>query len=110
MEATRNAIKLDVEQALLAERTTAELVEYYQGGILDKSEQLATLAQKGFEKGATSYLEVLEAQRTLRTIRSDYISAIAAHSKAVAQLEWAANVEMTPDAAPQKASAIEVKR
>ncbi len=94
VESVKNAIKLEVEQAILAERTAAKVVEYYEAGILAKSEQLAAMAQKGYEKGATSYLEVLEAQRTLRTIKTEYISAISNHSSAVAQLEWASNTEI----------------
>lgn len=94
VESVKNAIKLEVEQAILTERTAAKIVEYYEAGILDKSAQLAAMAQKGYEKGATSYLEVLEAQRTLRTIKTEYISAVAEHSSAVAQLEWAANTDI----------------
>lgn len=94
VESVKNAIKLEVEQAILAERTAAKVVEYYEAGILTKSEQLAAMAQKGYEKGATSYLEVLEAQRTLRAIKTEYISAISNHSSAIAQLEWAANTEI----------------
>lgn len=94
LEAQKSAVSLDIEQAMLAVRTAAEVVREYQGGILDKSVQLAAMAQKGYEKGATSYLEVLEAQRTLRSVRTEYISALADHAKAVAQLEWAANVDL----------------
>ncbi|NLN75264.1 MAG: TolC family protein [Armatimonadetes bacterium] len=94
LEAVRNSIKLDIEQAILSEQTTAKVVRQFEGGILDKTTQLAAMAQKGYEKGATSYLEVLEAQRTLQSIKADYISAIADHSSAVAQLEWATNVEI----------------
>jgi cobalt-zinc-cadmium efflux system outer membrane protein len=88
-EATRNAVSLDVEQAIQQVETSSEIVRGYQKGILDKSEQLAQMAQKGYEKGATSYLEVLEAQRTLRAVKTDYLTALANHSKALAQLEWA---------------------
>lgn len=95
LEAARNAVALDVDQSVLAVKTADAVVREYQGGILDKSAQLAAMAQKGYEKGATSYLEVLEAQRTLRGVRTEYYSALAEHAKAVAQLEWAAAVEVT---------------
>jgi outer membrane protein TolC len=47
------------------------------------------MAKKGYEKGANSYLELLEAQRTLRSTKSNYYSALAEYAKALAQLEWA---------------------
>lgn len=89
VEAARNSVSLDVEQAVQRVNTASQVVRDYQGGVLTTSEELATMARKGFEKGASSYLEVLEAQRTLRSVRSDYYSALAEHAKALAQLEWA---------------------
>jgi cobalt-zinc-cadmium efflux system outer membrane protein len=65
------------------------VVREFQSGILTKSEELARMARVGYEKGATGYLEVLEAQRTLRSARTDYYSALADHAKSLAQLEWA---------------------
>ncbi len=90
LEAVRNGVKLDVEQAIQRVNTASRIVREYQGGVLAKSEELAAMACKGYEKGASSYLEVLEAQRTLRSVRSDYYSAMSEHAKAISQLEWAA--------------------
>ena len=89
IEAVRNTVVLQVEQAVRAVETSSNVIREYQDGIIEKSEELATMARKGYEKGATSYLEVLEAQRTVRNTRRDYISALAGYAKAVAQLEWA---------------------
>lgn len=70
-------------------QVTSQIVREYQGGILEQSERLAQLARTGYERGATSYLEVLEAQRTLRSTKTDYISALAKYAEAIARLEWA---------------------
>jgi len=94
LEAVRNGIALEVEQAIQAVESTSLVICGYNAGIIAKTEQLAAMAQKGFEKGATSYLEVLEAQRTLRSIRVEYASALANHAKAVAQLQWASGSEL----------------
>jgi outer membrane protein TolC len=59
-----------VEQAMQQVNTAYSIVREYEGGILEKSEQLAAMARKGYEKGASNYLEVLEAQRTLRSTKS----------------------------------------
>ena len=89
LEVTRNRISLDVEQSARLVEATSQIVREFQGGILEKSEELAQLARTGYEKGATSYLEVLEAQRTLRSTRTAYFSSLVNHSKALVQLEWA---------------------
>jgi len=89
LEATKNEVALEVELAVQRESTASRIVRDYQGEILEKSEELATMARKGYEKGASSYLDVLEAQRTLRSVRSEYYSALAEHAKALTQLDWA---------------------
>lgn len=94
-ESARNQVALEVEQAIQAVSTSQAIVEDYRGGIVSKSEELARLAQKGYERGALSYLEVLEAQRTLRAARADHISALADHVKSIAQIEWAAGVPLS---------------
>lgn len=95
LEAARNEVLLDVEQAVQRASTASQIVREYQGGVVAKSEELAVMARKGYEKGANNYLEVLEAQRTLRSIRSDYYSALAEYAKALAQLEWAAGCSIS---------------
>lgn len=95
MEAVRNNVSLEVEQAIQRVNTASQVVREYQGGVLTTSEELATMARKGFEKGASNYLEALEAQRTLRSVRSSYYTALAEHAKALAQLEWASGCTVT---------------
>jgi len=89
LEAVRSSVSLDVEHSIQLVRTSSQVVREYQGGILEKSEELARMARIGYEKGATGYLEVLEAQRTLRSTRTAYYSALADHAKSIALLEWA---------------------
>ena len=96
LQAVRNSVSLDVEQAFQLVTASSQIVREYQGGIIGKSEQLAQMARTGYEKGATSYLEVLEAQRTLRSTKTAYYSALADHARALAQLEWAAGYSL-PD-------------
>jgi cobalt-zinc-cadmium efflux system outer membrane protein len=95
LEAVRNDVSIDVEQALRQVETSSLVVREYQSGILEKSEELARMARVGYEKGATSYLEVLEAQRTLRSVKTAYYTALADQAKSIAQLEWAAGDDTT---------------
>lgn len=94
VRATRNAVELDVRMALLDVQRLEERIRGYNEGLLSQSERLAELAQKGYKTGATGYLEALEAQRTLRSVKAEYYAALAGHAKALAQLEWAAGIEM----------------
>lgn len=94
LAAVKNTTALNVEQAVQQLQTYSQVVQEYQGGILEKSEQLAQMARIGYERGATSYLEVLEAQRTLRSTRTAYYSALADRAKGIAQLEWATGCDL----------------
>ena len=96
VESVRNAVNLEVDSALREASRTEALIGEYQQGVVSQAEQLARMAQKGFEAGATSYLEVLEAQRTLKAVRTEYYAALADHLKAIAQLEWATGTPVTP--------------
>lgn len=101
LQAVTNQVALDVEQAIQQARTASQVVQEYQGGILEKSERLTQMARTGYEKGATSLLEVLEAQRTLRSTRTGYYSALADQARAIAQLEWAIGCELTDVVIPE---------
>jgi cobalt-zinc-cadmium efflux system outer membrane protein len=87
--AIRNAIALEVQDAVVRVQESDRLVKDYEQGVLTQSQQLADIAQKGYKAGATSYLEVLEANRTLRDVRASYNAALAEMWKAKAELEWA---------------------
>lgn len=89
VEAVVNDIRLDVDSALRDVDLSDKLVRQYEQGVLSQAEQLSEMAQKGYKSGATGYLDVLEAQRTLRNVRAEYYAALADHLKALAQLEWA---------------------
>ncbi|HOM72719.1 MAG TPA: TolC family protein [Armatimonadota bacterium] len=96
LEAEKNRVRLDIAKAQIAVREALETVQDYQAGVLTQSEQLAQMAEKGYKAGATGYLEVLEAQRTLREVKIDYITALADYAKAEAELEWATGANYQP--------------
>jgi cobalt-zinc-cadmium efflux system outer membrane protein len=93
LEAARNGVILQVDQAVRKVNTLAGIVEEFHGGILKNSERLMAMSQKGYENGVLSYLEVLEAQRTLRSVRLEYIQALTDYEKALAELERATGVD-----------------
>ncbi len=110
VEAARNSIALDVDSALREVTRSRALIEEYELGALAQAEQLAEMAQKGYSSGANNYLEVLEAQRTLRAVRTEYYTALADYQKALAQLEWASGADLPVAAAASPRPAEEVAK
>jgi outer membrane protein, heavy metal efflux system len=68
-------ITLDIEMATNRLTTAREVARSYETGILPKAEQMVRAMQSGLESGLTSFLEVLEAQRTLAQLRREFSDA-----------------------------------
>lgn len=96
LEAVRAGVRFDVATALAALHSTDAQVRALQGPALMQAEKLAELAMTGYREGATNYLEVLEARRTLRAVKSEYLAALAEHRKALAQVAWATGADTPP--------------
>jgi cobalt-zinc-cadmium efflux system outer membrane protein len=86
---TRNELGRGVYQHYQDVRTTAELIEVFDKGLLKQAQEALRLAQFSFQQGASSLLEVLDAQRVQRQILLDYAEARHALSVSLARLEQA---------------------
>ena len=86
---TRNELGRAVHQHYQDVRTTGELIEVFDKGLLKQAQEALRLAQFSFQQGASSLLEVLDAQRVQRQTLLDY--ALARHdlSVSLARLEQA---------------------
>lgn len=86
---TRNELGRAVYQHYQDVRTTAELIDVFDKGLLKQAQEALRLAQFSFQQGASSLLEVLDAQRVQRQTLLDY--ALARHdlSVSLARLEQA---------------------
>jgi outer membrane protein TolC len=87
-EATRVA-KLEVETALHALDQARKVVESFETGRIVRAKDLLDMVQTGYDKGASSYLDVLDAQRAYRSELADYARALADYNTALATLERA---------------------
>lgn len=85
-EAVRTA-SLDVETALNNLLQAQKQVESFQTGRLSRAQELLNMAQTGYERGATSYIELLDAQNVYRNEQAEYIRALVAYNTALANLE-----------------------
>jgi hypothetical protein len=76
--ATRSQVRQEVEQALARLRAADAVVRDDQGGVLDGARRLLEASRTGFQAGATSVIAILEAQRTYRSVLTDYTNALTA--------------------------------
>lgn len=86
---TRNELGRAVYQHYQDVRTTAELIDVFDKGLLHQAQEALRLAQFSFQQGASSLLEVLDAQRVQRQILLDYAEARHALSVSLTRLEQA---------------------
>lgn len=70
-------------------RTTAELIEVFDKGLLKQAQEALRIAQFSFQQGASSLLEVFDAQRVQRQILLDYAQARHDLSVSLTRLEQA---------------------
>lgn len=78
-----------VEQALIKLQRSQRAVESYRSGMLPISVDLLRKTQIGYAQGASGYLDVLDAQRTLRQVQTEYLQALIATKTSEAALESA---------------------
>ncbi len=78
-----------VEQALIRLQQQRQTVGTYRTGIVPQTLDLLRKTQIGYAQGASTYLEVLEAQRTLRQVQTEYLQALVGTRSGEAALESA---------------------
>ena len=84
----------DVESAFAAFNTAGNLVRRMESRLLKAAEKARRLAKFQYDKGATSLLEFLDAQRTYSATNVEYRQDLAAYWTAVFQLEQAVGMEL----------------
>ncbi len=85
--ATQVALVSDVQQALERVRARRDESELLRRDVLPGARSAYDAATIGFENGKFSFLEVLDAQRTLFAVKSQYLNALANFHRAQAELE-----------------------
>lgn len=85
----RNDLILELENAYHQLHVAERQVGIYVEGLLSEAEEVYRISSRRYEEGEASYLEVLEAGRTLRTTRTAYVQALFEYQAARADLERA---------------------
>ncbi|HEX8552724.1 MAG TPA: TolC family protein [Abditibacteriaceae bacterium] len=86
-----------IEQALLRLQQQQQTVQRFRTGIVPLTLELLRKTQIGYAEGASTYLEVLEAQRTLRQVQAEYLQALVGVRTVEAQLEGALGAAPSDD-------------
>lgn len=89
LEVVRNNSRLEIANALTEVRSAQSQAAEYRERVLEQSGELADLAMLGYREGASAFLDVLDARRTLRAVNVEYYSAVADQQKSLAELEFA---------------------
>jgi cobalt-zinc-cadmium efflux system outer membrane protein len=85
----RNDLLKAVYQHFQDAETAAEQIEVFEKGLLKQAQDALQMAQRSFQQGATSLLEVLDAQRVARQMQFEYTLARRDLSAALCRLERA---------------------
>jgi cobalt-zinc-cadmium efflux system outer membrane protein len=85
----KHILDAEIESAYARVQSTKEQVNLYTESLLDEAEEVYRVALRSYEEGESTYLELLEAQRTLIEVRAGYINALTNYNSAVADLEQA---------------------
>jgi cobalt-zinc-cadmium efflux system outer membrane protein len=92
----RAQIVQDVTQAHAALEAGQKLVGRMQEHMLERARRARDVVQIQYEKGASSLLELLDAQRTYIGVHTEYLQDLAIYWTAVAQLEEAVGKDLRP--------------
>lgn len=85
----RNELIRNISQHFQDAKTTADMIEVYEKGLLKQADEALRIAKFSFQQGASSLIEVLDAQRVQRQILLDYAQAQFDLSISLALLERA---------------------
>src|SRR5581483_7277163 len=95
-EARLRTTRLQLRQALLIAyrtwETATEQVDAYTAGVLTQAEEAAALAERSYREGEGDLLGVLDARRSLLTVRRDYTQALFDQDLAWVAIEHAAGI------------------
>ncbi|WP_395400916.1 TolC family protein [Pseudoduganella sp. UC29_106] len=86
-EAQRIKLDVDLNDAYQRAQLAHQELENLRGEVLPAAHSAYDAATKGFEMGKFSFLEVLDAQRTLFQTRAQYLKSMSEHYRAMADLE-----------------------
>lgn len=86
----------DVANAYEVFRNSDEVVSMYESGYLDQARESRDISSFAYQRGATSLLDLLDAERSYRAVQLAYRQALAAYMTSLEQINFAAGVQVIP--------------
>lgn len=86
---TRAQVRLDVSQAIARLAAARDVLNVYDGGLLDDARAVRDSTRLGFAEGVTTIIAVLDAQRTYQAVAGERLSALTQAGLAQAEFDRA---------------------
>lgn len=87
LEASRLMTAADLRTAFVRVQTAQRLAESYKTSLLPQAESALKVAESGYQAGRTSFLDLLDAQRSLLNFKLEYYQYLADYEQRAAELE-----------------------
>jgi cobalt-zinc-cadmium efflux system outer membrane protein len=87
LEATRLMTAADLRSAFVRVQTAQRLAESYKTSLLPQAESALAVAESGYQAGRSSFLDLLDAQRSLLDFKLEYYQYLADYEQRIAELE-----------------------
>lgn len=94
--AAREQVLTDVSNAFETVRSNAQIVKLYQSGYLNEAKQSRDISAYAYQRGGTSLLDLLDAERSYRATELGYLQALANYQLALEQLREAVGTRRLP--------------
>ncbi len=96
-QSMKNMALYDVKNLLVRTQTAYRLIDLYKTSVFPQAEQGLKVAQAGYQGGRTSFLDLLDAARTLLTFRLEHYQHIADYVAFRSDLERSVGVNLKED-------------
>ena len=87
LQAMRVGTSADLKTAWLRAQTAKRLSDIYQTSLLPQAREALSVAEAGYSAGDSSFLDLLDAQRSLLSYRLEYFQDLAEYEQRLADLE-----------------------
>ncbi len=96
VSAARIAVITDVTAAYAAFQTADQVASLYESGYLEQARQSRDISTYAYQRGATSLLDLLDAERTYRDTQFAFREALASYMTSVAQINFVVGKQVLP--------------
>jgi cobalt-zinc-cadmium efflux system outer membrane protein len=94
LDARRVALLGELEDAYARFQVASQQIAAFEGGLLKQAEAALRVAEAAYRFGERGFIEVLDAQRVLRSVRSDFLAAQYQRQQALIDLDQLRAVEL----------------